>query len=69
MDHRVRRQRAAWDVEIRLQLRQSMAGTALRVEAQLEAFEGGTLIFEKRWQAMVPRGEAGERADSTKGAS
>ena len=69
VEHRMRLRRASWETEIRLRMRQSMAGEAFRIEAHLEAFESGQAVFDKRWEAVVPRLGASGAEDPGKGAT
>jgi hypothetical protein len=55
MAQRSELRRGSWSVAVETDVRISCTPSAFRVEARLEAHEGATSVFERRWDEQVPR--------------
>ena len=55
IEHHSAARRGAWQVEVRTLCRITSTREAIRVEAELHAFEGSTEVFAKRWDESAPR--------------
>jgi len=55
MEHRSVARREGWQVQVRSRSRVCCDRDAFRVESELEAREGETVVFAKRWDERVPR--------------
>jgi hypothetical protein len=47
--------RGEWSVAVDVRTRVSGTRDELRVESELEAHEGGALVFSRRWDERIPR--------------
>ncbi len=55
IEHQSLARRGAWEVRVRSLSRVTACGEAIRVEAELRAYEGAREVFAKRWDESVPR--------------
>jgi len=63
IEHRTVRRRPGWEVRVDVRVTQWASRDAFHLTADLEAFEGGTQIVNRRWNESIPRDPTEQPAD------